>query len=486
MAEPFGHGSIDVRSYLQGLDHQALVDLLVDCALADERFNARLQMAASVAMAGTPQVDVFQNAIDEAFVVDDYVSYREMYDYAAGVDSVLDSLQDLLDDGHAGAVMTLTEHAIDCAEEAVGYVDDSDGRMSDIAQRLQDLHHDACVEAGPDPTALARNLFDRERNSGDLDVFHASAARYAEVLGPVGLAEYRRVAHAEWDALPHLGPNERDRAWSTQRFRMTRIMETLAQLSGDVDAIVGVLARDQSSAYQFVRIGEALREAGRYDDALAWAEKGLALHGGSDGRLVALAADEYHRAGRSDEAVRVAWEAYDQAPSLRTYQQLGDQARRGGAWAAWHDRALQLLRSRIRSDASHLHQRADEPAARWRSPGPGNSTLVEVLLLDGDVEQAWTEANGAGARRELWLELARRREDEHPLEAIPVWQDEVERCIGAKNNQSYAEAVRLIAHIGTLMIAADHDADFAVYIAALRSAHKPKRNLMKLFAERTW
>lgn len=49
---------------------------------------------------------------------------------------------------------------------------------------------------------------------------------------------------------------------------------TLAELTGDVDAVVEVLARDHSSAYQFVRIVEVLREARRYDDALVCAEKG--------------------------------------------------------------------------------------------------------------------------------------------------------------------------------------------------------------------
>jgi len=37
-----------------------------------------------------------------------------------------------------------------------------------------------------------------------------------------------------------------------------------------------------------------------------------------------------------------------------------------------------------------------------------------------------------------------------------------------------------------LLIAADREADFAPYLAKVRAAHKPKRNLMKLFDERSW
>lgn len=473
---------IDIRAYLTTLDYDALVDLLLERAADDDLFNAKLRMAAARGTAGAPPIAVFRHALDEAFVVRDYVDYRHMYDYASTIDSALDSLQELLDDGHAEAVITLAEHAIDRAEDALGYVDDSDGYLSVIAERLQELHRDACVAAKPEPLALARKLFERERHSGDLEVFYNAAATYAGILGTEGIAEYRRLAEVEWDALPSLGPGQDERSHSSRRFWITQIMETLAELTEDVDALVDVLARDQSSAYQFVRIADLYRKAGRYDDALVWAEKGLVLHGGSDSRLVEAAAEEYHRAGRGADAVRIAWDAYDAAPALATYRQLSEQATRAGLWADWHDRAITLLRERI---AQGQRKPARGRVSRWVQ-GVDSSTLVEVLLYDGVVELAWTEAKAAGCRRDLWLELARCREGEHPLDAIPIWQGEIERVIDAKNNRAYAEAVDLIVRVRRLLIAADREADFASYVAMLRTTHKPKRNLMKLFDARTW
>ncbi len=413
----------------------------------------------------------------------DYVDYRGMYDYVSTIDSALDSLRELLDDGHAVAVVRLAEHAIDRAEDALGYVDDSDGYMSGIAERLQELHRDACAVAKPEPIALARTLFERERHSGDLDVFHDAAATYAAVLGAEGIAEYRLLANVEWDALPPLGPGQEERSYSSRRFRITQMMETLAELTGHVDAVAEVLARDQSSAYQFVRLAELYRKAGRYVDALAWAENGLALHGGSDSRLLEAAAEEYHRAGRGPDAVRIAWDAYDTSPALRSYRQLSEQATRAGLWEDWHEKALTLLRERV---AKGQRKPPRGRASQWAARGPDGSTLVEVLLFDGEVELAWAEANAAGCRRDLWLELARPREGEHPLEAIPIWQGEIERVIDAKNNQAYAEAVDLLVRVRRLLIAAEREADFAPYVAKLRTMHKPKRNLMKLFDERSW
>lgn len=474
---------IDVRAYLEGLDAKALVDLLVERARDDDIFDARLRMSAARATTtGARPVAVYRNVIDEAFVVGDYVDYRDMYDYTSNIDAVLDSLQDLLGDGHAEAVITLAEHAIDRVEDAIGYVDDSDGWMSGIAERLQELHFDACRKVKPEPVALAVKLFERERHSGDLDVFYDAAATYREVLGKEGLAEYRRLAQEEWDELPPLGPEDERESYGSRRFRITQIMQTLAELTGDVDAVVDVLARDQSSAYQFVKIVEVYQKAKRYDDALAWAEKGLALHGGSDSRLLDAAAEEYHRAGRTEDAVRICWQAYDDAPGVRTYRQLAEQATRAGLWADWHDKALALLRSRI----GKKQQPPKGTPPRWPTSGPDSSTLVEVLLYDGDVEQAWVEAQAAGCRRDLWQQLAALREKEHPLDAIPIWQQEIERQIDAKNNQAYAAAVDLIVRIGRLMTAAGREADFPPYTAMLRTKHKPKRNLMKLFDGKRW
>jgi len=114
------------------------------------------------------------------------------------------------------------------------------------------------------------------------------------------------------------------------------------------------------------------------------------------------------------------------------------------------------------------------------------ATCTTTHLHDGEVELAWAEANAAGCRRDLWLELARRREGEHPLAVVPIWQGEIERVIGAKNNRAYAEAVALIVRVRRLLIAAGCEAEFAPYVAKVRAAHKPKRNLMKLFDERSW
>src|SRR4029077_14207972 len=139
---------------------------------------------------------------------------------------------------------------------------------------------------------------------------------------------------------------------------------------------------------------------------LDWALKGLSLHGYHDHRLVELVAAEHHRAGRPNDAVAVVRRAFEESPGVETYRRLKEHAERTGLWPKEHARALALLRKRTNS-------RRDR------------SLLVAVLLLDGEVDQAWAEATAGGCRRDQWLELARRREDDHPGDAIPLWREEV-------------------------------------------------------------
>ena len=478
---------VDLRQYLASLDQEKLVDLLLERAKDDELFEARLRMDAARAESGPISTTAFRQAIDQAFVMHDYVDYRGMYDYASNVHAVVDTLRELLSDGSAEAVIDLTEHALDRAEDAVGYVDDSDGYLGSIAEDLQSLHLEACAAAKPEPVQLARRLFDRERHAGDLDTFSGAAGAYADVLGEAGLAEYRRLAQAEWEALPPLAPGD-ERTFDHDRYRITRVMESLADVTGDVDAVVTVLARDQSSGYQFARIAEVYREAGRYDDALAWLEKGLGAFGTSDVRLVDELAEEYQRAGRGADAVELCWRAYEPEPSPAGYRRLCENARKAGAWDEWRDRALTALRHAVEAriaDAARPPSRRS-PGPRYYGPPADASYLVEVFLFESDVEQAWAEAQDGGCSDRWWTELARLRQEEHPGDAIPIWQAQVERAIQAKNNAGYQEAVELMARVNRLMTRAGQPDAFAPYAAQVRATHKPKRNLMKLFDQQGW
>jgi uncharacterized Zn finger protein len=470
--------TVDLRRHLEGFDKSRLIDLLLEETGNDELLRGRLLLEAAKAQGADTDLDEYRIAIEDVLNPAGFVDYRSMYDYSRGIEEVIDSVEDLLSAGHAAEVVELCEHALACLEDALGSVDDSDGYMGGIKDRLCELHHRACEAARPDPEALAARLFEWELHS-DWETFYGAALTYADVLGERGLAVFRRLAEEVWARVPPLEPGE-ERQHSAFRFNITHVMESLAEQSGDLDELVAVKARDLSSAYDFVEIAERYRKAGRHDDVLAWAERGVAAYPDrTDVRLREVLADEYERRDRRGKAMQLMWSAFTDSPALNAYERLKAHADRAGQWETWRAKALDLLRETA-------GPRPKGPRRIGPDWSAGRSELVEVFLWEGDVDAAWKEAVEGDCSVRLWMELAGRREADHPADALPIYQDHVERVIGGKNNQAYAEAVELMRKVEELMARLGRSQEFPAYVAAVRVAHKPKRNLMKLLDQARW
>jgi tetratricopeptide (TPR) repeat protein len=404
-------GDIGVCAYLEGLEKSRLVDLLLEQAAADELLQGRLELAAAAASAGSTEgagerVAGYRRVIRDVICPGDFIGYRSMYDYSRGIDALTDSFEALLADGFAAEVIDLCEHALTCLEDALGAVDDSDGTMGDIRDRLVTLHHEACVQARPDQVALAERLFEWELHS-DWEIFLGAAAQYADVLGEAGLAAYRRRAEEVWARTPALAAGA-DAHHSTSRFVITHIMETLAGLSQDVGALAAVKARDLSSPYRFLQIAEAHAAAGRHDDVLAWLEQGLAAYPEcTDVRLLEMLAGEYQRRGRGQDAAALTWSLLERLPTLGSYQLLKAHAEPAGEWGERRGRALDSLR---RSASAQVvpgwGRTADHSevvkALLWegrcgRGVGGGTFGRVHPLDLDGGGGAAVGRSSGGRA-----------------------------------------------------------------------------------------
>lgn len=449
-----------------------LIEMILEAARRDEVLQTKLAVASA---APEPARDL-RRVIEDAVVPGGYVPYREAHGYASRIDVILERLDGFLADGYPDLVIDLTEHALTCAERAVEFVDDSDGLLGGVADRLGELHLAACEAARPDPAQLASRLYERELAGGNLEAFHGAMSRYADMLGEPGLAVYRRLAERDWSSLPALGPDEPG-TYDGRRFQLTRIMESLAELAGDADAETEILSRDLSSAYQFVRIAKRYLRDGRHGDALRWAERGIQEFGSADPRLVEIAAEEYRHAGRGPAAVQLLWDALDASPTLGNYQRLAEHAGRDGSWSRWREWALDRVRDQI--------ARREPPKYRWQPPADA-TLLVEILLWEDDPDRAWAEAQRGGCSGSVSMRLARACQDARPLEVIPLYQQRIESLIDAKNNHVYAEAVELLGQVEVLFSNAGLATCFSGYVSSVRRRHKPKRNLMKLFDSRGW
>lgn len=465
----------DIRAHLASLSKDSLVDLLLHQADRDEQLYGRLLLDTASRRRKGPDLAGLRRAIDRAVDPGEFVDYRSAYAYVTGVDEVVTTLVRLLRQGNAADVVELTEYAVAAVDEAMGSVDDSDGLLGGVLQRLGDLHHSACVAALPDRVQLAGRLFKLEM-SLESESFMGAAARYADVLGHDGRATYENLAASEWKRVPALGPGEQDPDRYGRRFRITHIMETLAKESGDLDMLVEVKGHDLSHAFDYLEIAELYQTAGKFDQALEWSERGVAAFPkNTDSRLREFLADQYHRRGRDAEAMDLIWAEFSEHPSLERYKGLKAHADHTHDWPSWRERAIALLRQRAhRRDRGNVHDWS------WTTM-PDHSELVRVFLWEKDPEAAWHEAVSGGCTDGLWMELAAKREAEHPEDAVPIYRDAVERALALKHNAGYEEAVRLLGKVARLMTRLGKEADIAAYLLSVRTGHKPKRNFIKLF-----
>ncbi|MDJ0942254.1 MAG: hypothetical protein QNJ30_02255 [Kiloniellales bacterium] len=472
-----------VRGYLLELDKETLVSLLLEQADEDERLYRKLTLRAAQARPGGADPSVWKETLDAALEVDDYVHYHGAYDYAGGIEEVIESLEDLLQGGQAESVIGLAEYGLDAIEESLEHVDDSDGYMGGLLQRLQELHLEACRVARPDPVDLAERLFDAEMDS-DYDIFHGAALVYADLLGETGLAAYRRLAEADWATIPALAPGDEDLNRYGRRFRITSIMEALARASEDFDGLIAVKSRDLSSPYAFLQIAELYRDRGDADGALDWAERGWRAFPGRqrDERIRTFIADAYQARGRHDEAMALIWEAFAEYPCLETYLQLKRHGGRAGMWPGWRNKALALIRERI-ADGE-----AEPPGPQlWaRAPSRDHSLLVEIFLAEGDPATAWREAQAGGCAEGLWLKLAKTRERSHPEDAVRIYKTRVAALLRDTGDRVYQEAVGFLERIKTLLDRSGAAAGFRPYLTEVRATHRRKRNLMKMLDRKGW
>ncbi len=448
-----------LRTIVESLDHAELVDLLLTAAEDDSALRRRL--LAREARTGRVDVRSLRKGLRAALVPRSFRDYRATGTWAREAHGALDVLDELIEAGAAAAARQLAQDALEMLETAAQRVDDSAGHVMTLADRIGNAHLRACQVAPPPTADLVAWLLHRALE-GDLDVPDDPVADYRDLLGAEGLDRLRVAVLPRFEALPRLGPRD-ERGWDTERFRLTRLRE---QLADDVDELVAVLGHDLSSPYSFVRIATALREAGRGEEALAWVRRGQRESTRYDGRLrdleVALTVD----AGQLEAAVLMRREDHERVPSAASYAALRDLAERDGTWEAERGRARDVLR------------RAAGSFPRGPFPGVGNE-LVRALLGDADVDAAWAATEDLPVTPELRLELASRREGTAPRDAFAVYQELAQEYADQVQARAYKTAATLAARAVALQTELDGPEAARAWAVGLRERNRRRARLLE-------
>ncbi|UIX35054.1 SWIM zinc finger family protein [Streptomyces sp. GQFP] len=452
----------ELDAWLSALSKDELLALVREQLGEDRQLRRRLELRAASARGDLAAVRAsIRELLDIGpFAQYGYVEYADARAYADQAGQAVSAIRALTGSGRASDAITLAREAMRMLAEALESVDDSDGGLGQVGADLSDAHLDACRAACTDPDELARWLVGHVL--GDFDsITGIDPLDYEDVLGERGMTVLRELATEAW--------RRRRTGWAEKS-----LMERLAKAGGDIETVVAVHATDlAANGHTHLVIARELDIAGRPDEALHWAERGVREARDLDAvdtALIDYLHERYEEAARLPDAVVLRRDHFGARRTLLAYQQLRAAARAADCWPAEREGALALLHA---------------DAARRQGSWYGGPVLVDALLDDKDVEAAWQAAAEAGpaTHDRQWLALADQARAARPADALGVYLRLAEPLTEQTGNGVYAQLVGLLLNIQDCHRLLGTPGDFAAYVAALRTAHKRKRNLMRLMEE---
>jgi hypothetical protein len=424
-----------LADYLRTLSHDELVDLLLNAAADDEKLDHRLRLTAAEA---SSNVAMLRSEVDAVLGSPGWLDYRDAIEFAREGDDIVDALKRAVKSTAKGTsdLIDVVELAIEHVVEAQQDADDSSGSIGYLAERLLEVHAQACRRGKADQLDLAEWL--AWFTLHDHTYVTIDVRTYAKALGKPGIAAYREAISQRLDAAPD-DSSAREAA------------ERLAVFDKDPDAVVGLFGGDLKTVLDYARVAEAMLEIKRPDDALAFARRGMELPAmWQSRRLFDVAASVHTQDGDLDEVAAVRLRAVTALPDLESYIALRHAANQAGQWPKLRTAALAELAAR----APNAH--------------------VQALLSDDAVDDAWVAATAGkgGADSGTMRELVERRAESHPADAIPYLRGFVEEALRLANREAYRESARWLVALRTANERAGTAKDFTSYVDKLREANR--------------
>jgi len=463
----------DIAAWLDGLDARALRALLLEAAERDEALCQRLKVrAVSAAESG---LEPLRALLLPSVTWQGYSLYGGDDEHAlvGRVEDAASVLEARIDDADP-QLIGLIEEVIAEAERAIAEIHDSDDLFMAIGS-LHAIHQRACIALQPDGEALGRELLERQLND-DWGFWAEPVEDYAAALGDKGQAAYWRAVEEAWEALPVLAPTDGALRRDTRRNTLERIMESRLQAGGDVDAAIRVMARNLSGYDRFLALARFCQSHGRLDEALQWADQGLAAFDAVKAYpLVDFTIDLLRVRGDHARAEALAWERFARQPGSRAFRQLMQLAEPIGRRDALREKAFALLWSRVGAEEG----KSVETRVRWADRA--REHLLTIHLEEDDADAAWEVFRGGPVSVNLWRQVAELRGRSHPDEAIAVYRRLLPHAVEAGTSSSrYDEAAAIVQAIRSLRAAQGNLRIFGDELAEIRLEWKRKRNFMKL------
>lgn len=446
-----------LAQWLSGLPQARLVELLIRQAAQDrDQWRALLARARAASAPAGGQREAVKTLIGSPRFLD----WQRTRQYARRLETLFD-----LFDEQAGRdpkeTLSLMLFAMKKLLSIYTKVDDSNGSIGDIGQRVgQRIRAHAQTFAAPAP-AMAKEVF-AVLAIDDWDSLHPLASM-APALGPKGMADLQAMAEKRFASLP--APKQRWAIEASEYRHAQRILESVLEACGDLQALIALKERTLHSGYDYLVLAELCLAHGRTRQGIDWLERG-AKHAPDEFRLHDRLAEVYCAEGFAQDAITLLSKAFDHVCSHERYAMLRKVAMAYGDWPS--------LRERI--DVGIAKRKGLSTEARL-------GLRIELKLIDEDSEGAWALAEGQQLPMRIWSALLPMLERTRPLEAVRVLQRSIDDGLDAAYSSRYAQTVEKMKRMVRIAHAhPDTVGTIDELLAGYRSKHARKTKLIAMMA----
>ena len=395
--------------------------------------------------------------------------YNQVRSYFAQVETVMDHLCELAEQLPADDALKLVDYALQRITRALETIDDSGGFRFGAVELLQTSHINTCNRLDWPEDKLTNYLLDIV-SSDYYDFYSEIPSSYAVALGDSGMSLFNQTLQAKWDALPPLkqGADFEDK-WPY--FQLQNMLEQLARLANDSNAIIELKQKTATSLYDYQGLAELCLKAGDYEAVETWLAK-CRKSREQDYRLETerIQASLFRAKEMWPETLEQQWLIYTKNPDLDDYRAVLELAKNAGDKRDWRKKTIQFLQERSRST----------PGRQWGSSLPDK--LLEIHLHDEAIEDALAIATEEEINPDLLLELARKISNQ-PEKAFPLFQRVIESNIMQTNNDAYRYAINLLQELAGIMQSSQQKQQMMELLEHLRQQYRAKRNFIKWLNE---
>jgi uncharacterized Zn finger protein len=399
------------------------------------------------------------------------------------VGNVLNQLRQLLDQvwsfvegGDGNNAINILEAITDEYVQCWYTLDGSDGTTGEFFDELGSLWVEAilCAELNrAERKSLDEKLIAWQDDVDDYGVESVFDAARAAAFQGWDHPSLLRVLHGE---ITNGGPLVDEASWCADELVLARlnILERqeryqeylyLAEAESQIALYLTMLVRlgriDEAIAYsreyltstdEAMALVQALRGAGKIDDALEIAEIGLTLQG-SKLQLASWLRELASQAGNDALALQAAVITYEESPTLESYLRTQDLA--GEHWSQVKQKFLDRL--------------TEKP---W-----GASTKVDIYLHEGMLDEAMRVVDDESPYYATLERVVDAVLESHPMWATRHCKAQAEEIMDAGRSDLYHHAVKWLLKTRTAYYAAGRQSDWKAYLDTIIQTHKRKYKL---------